>query len=51
MHTTRPFTEKKLYTQLIVKEKNIRTSHSLSSCAYKVYAQVLHESKLRLKII
>jgi hypothetical protein len=31
---------KKLYTQLVVREKNIRTKYSSSSCAHKLYAQV-----------
>jgi hypothetical protein len=50
MHTTQRLQEN-LCTQLVVREKNIHTSYSSSSCAHKLYAQVLVESNLCLKII
>jgi hypothetical protein len=36
---------------LLLEKKNIHTSYSPSSCAHKLYAQVLLESNLCLKII
>jgi hypothetical protein len=49
MHTTRRL-QKKSCIQLVVREKNIHTSYSSISCAYKLYTQVLRESNLCLKI-
>jgi hypothetical protein len=48
MHTTRRL-QKKLCTQLVVREKNIHTSYSSSSYAHKLYTQVLLESNFKLK--
>jgi hypothetical protein len=42
---------RKLCIQLIVKKKNIRTSYSSISSVNKLYAKVLHESNLHLKIM